>query len=88
MSDLHHEFERAADLAATDAPCWFCGAACPGGRCLDSAACFARSVSPPPGPDTHPPDCGACPESEPCGACARAYAVDDDVAVAAEESEP
>lgn len=56
MSDLHHEFERAAALAADSAPCWFCGAAAPARsddlppQCSDVAACFARSVSPPPGP--------------------------------------
>lgn len=27
--------------------------------------------------EQHPADCGACPESEPCGACARAYAEPD-----------
>ena len=58
MSDLHHELARAAALAAaTGGPCWHCGAPAPGrgdggvARCLDAGACFARSVSPPPGPD-------------------------------------
>ena len=56
MSDLHHELARAAALAASDGPCWHCGAPAPGRgdgappRCLDAGACFARSVSPPPGP--------------------------------------
>ena len=56
MSDLHHELARAAALAATGGPCWHCGAPAPGRgdgappRCLDAGACFARSVSPPPGP--------------------------------------
>lgn len=83
MSDLHHELARAAALAATVTPCWFCGAAAPARsddlppQCSDVAACFARSVSPPPGPEAHPTDCGACPESAPCGACARAYAEPD-----------
>lgn len=79
MSDLHHELARAAALAAASAPCWFCGAPAPGGVCSEEerAACFARSVSPPPGPEAHPADCGACPESAPCGACARAYAEPD-----------
>lgn len=53
------------------APCWFCGANAPAGRCLDVAACFARSVSPPPG---HPTGRGACdPEEAPCSGCAAAY---------------
>ncbi len=56
MSDLHHELARAAALAAaTGGPCWHCGAWAPGRGdgappvCLDAGACFARSVSPPPG---------------------------------------
>lgn len=57
------------------APCWFCGAFATAGRCLDVAACFARSVRPPPG---HPPDRGACdPEEAPCSGCAGAYAEAD-----------
>lgn len=54
--DLHHELARAAALAAaTGGPCWHCGAPAPGRGdgappvCVDAGACFARSVSPPPG---------------------------------------
>ena len=81
MSDLHHELARAASLAAATAgPCWHCGAPAPGRGalppvCLDVAACFTRSVSPPPG---HPTGRGACdPEDAPCSGCAAAYAEPD-----------
>lgn len=55
MTDLHATLADAAVRRGVEAPCWFCGAPTPQRGdlppvCEDTAACFARSVRPPPGP--------------------------------------